>query len=109
MTDFLKTVIESAKEAFIEVTDKVQSKLDEIASVDDVVEYDVTSSLEDEISALTEELEEAQLAIKLLLDGETNKTFLVPTTKADALDAYIVETYWPASELAKFVVKQRKL
>lgn len=123
MSDFFDGLFDRARVVANEVLDKLEQQLAESntkpTKPEPVIGYKkryedalyLAARLEEDIDALSEELEEARLALKLLLDGETSKTFVVSDTRADALADYAVETFW-LGESGKdnvLVVRQRKL
>jgi len=117
MEDFLKEVVGEARktankffDALDELTDdKKGSKESRARDYDELV--DQMASLEDEVDALSEELAEAHLAIKLLLDGEFEKVVSVSDVQHESLHDYIVETYWQGdSETGnQLVIRQRRV
>jgi hypothetical protein len=120
MSDFLKDAIKSAREtaeSLISTLEKLVEDgkpADTKPSSDEPTEEDFKSLYEEyknRCEAVSDELEEAQEALKLFLDGEVSKTFVVPEEKQKALKQYEVETFWAVTETGsmQLTVKQRKL
>jgi uncharacterized Zn finger protein len=120
MNDFLKDVIKSARDT----AENLISTLEKL--VEDTKPTDTKSSGEESTEAIykslyeeyrnrweavSDELEEAQEALKLFLDGEVSKTFVVPAERHQTLKQYQVETFWtdPVDAPMALIVKQRKL
>jgi hypothetical protein len=116
MSDFLDSLVARAREVATEVLDKLEEELTgkPAATVEERYEaaVDLAEELEAELSALNEELAEAHLAIKLLLDGETETSFAVSYERAKSLSNYDVTTHWEpifGGGGTRLVIRQHKL
>jgi|ERR1044072_5565744 hypothetical protein len=98
-----------ARDAQVATNEELNRKLAEVNDdYDDLAEY--ASSLEFEVMGLRDELETLQLALKLALDGEVEKTIPVTEERVYALAGYDVSATWQADSEngAQLVIRNTK-
>jgi hypothetical protein len=118
MEEFLRETLKSARVSADSFLDKLEKSLGQSTPQDSKAEPNIEQiykNLYEEYKsrweAVSDQLEEAEVALKLMLDGEMEKIFVVPAEKSRALEKYSVETFWtdPVDGPMELNVKQRKL